>query len=164
MRSPAPRIGDEHDELIADDVGTRVPGSDQPGALDDVHLGFVGADEDIDRCTVDDLPRQDIRAGEVEGHLRPAAGAIRAATSSSASVTLTAAETVRGDAALAVQAASRRSTASIARRLYRGAPAGPAACQHLLVRFAGPHPRETAWGPTPMLPALASLAPVVRGI
>ena len=74
---------------------TRVPSLTRPARGDHVHLRLVGADEEIDRRAVDDLPRQHVRRGEVEADRRRAASRRSArATAVSASVRLTAAETV----------------------------------------------------------------------
>ena len=51
---------------------TRVPGGDPAGRLDHAHLRVVRADEDVHRGAGEDLPRQAVRAAEVERHANAA--------------------------------------------------------------------------------------------
>ena len=71
---------------------------DRPRLLREVHLRLVGADEDVRRRAVDDLPREHVRGGEVEAHRAAARGVLYASRDrrSSASVRLIAADTVIG--------------------------------------------------------------------
>ncbi len=61
-------VRQRHGEQVAQHIKARSV-LHQAGGGDDVHLRFVGADEDIHRRAVDDLPRQDVRRGEVEPHM-----------------------------------------------------------------------------------------------